>query len=162
MGPIPAKYFWPGFVTALLTFSVGVGAVTVYAANSDGGPQVVENYDEKAANWGEELERRRNSRALGWQMSLETFEPAGASEQTRVEITLRDASGQPLTGLTGSVDLRRPSLAGVQATSKLKSVPSKPGVYRAELPVNRRGLWDFDITAERGDDLFVKTVRKQR
>jgi hypothetical protein len=43
MGPIPAKYFWPGFVVGLLLVSVGFGAVTVWSALSDGGPRIIES-----------------------------------------------------------------------------------------------------------------------
>ncbi len=42
MGPIPAKYFWPGFVAAILTVGVGFGAATVYYALSDGGAKLIE------------------------------------------------------------------------------------------------------------------------
>lgn len=42
MGPIPAKYFWPGFVVALLGVAVGSGVVTIWAAQSDGGAQIIE------------------------------------------------------------------------------------------------------------------------
>jgi len=42
MGPIPAKYFWPGFVVAILSVGVGFGAATVYYAVSDGGATLIE------------------------------------------------------------------------------------------------------------------------
>ena len=41
MGPIPAKYFWPGFVVALLGVAVGAGVVTIWAAQSDGGAKII-------------------------------------------------------------------------------------------------------------------------
>lgn len=42
---VPPHVAWPLFVVALLLMSVGAAAVTFWAAQSDGGAQVVEGSD---------------------------------------------------------------------------------------------------------------------
>ena len=161
MGPIPAKYFWPGFVTLLLCFSVGTGVVAVYAANSDGGAEIVEGYELGAEQWEKEREQARENRRLGWEVDLQTTPATAGGPATRVAVTVREEGGEPVGGLDGTVELRSPAKSGALQTSSLTPVPDAPGRYRVELPLQRRGLWDFVVRLRHGGDEFVTRVRKE-
>lgn len=50
---IPPHIFYPGMVVGILLMSVVAHVVLLVMASSDGGPQVVPDYYEKAANWDE-------------------------------------------------------------------------------------------------------------
>lgn len=76
MGPIPAKYFWPGFVVAILAVGVGFGAATVYYAVSDGGAKTIE-----AKPLPPQSERSGEADQPGNSLEVEsTDEGSGASE----------------------------------------------------------------------------------
>ena len=161
MGPIPAKYFWPGFVTLLLTFSVGSGVVTVMAAFSDGGAQVVAGYSEGDESLERERRQARKNEALDWSVDLRPMGAPAGGEPATVELTVTDSSGAPLTGLDGRVTLRSPAKADPLGESKLAGVPGKKGTYRTKLPVDRPGLWDFVVELKRDESQFVKTYREE-
>lgn len=48
---IPPHILYPGMVIGILLMSVVAQVVMLVKASSDGGPHVVPNYYEKAANW---------------------------------------------------------------------------------------------------------------
>jgi hypothetical protein len=160
MGPIPAKYFWPGFVTLLLVFSVGSGIATLMAAKSGNGPQIMPEEPLQGKQLQEHLEKLQASHKLGWSVAVHPSGIAQNGHPVDVEIEMTGPDGEPITDLEGSVALKRPSLAGTLASDELRSVDDRPGVYRIEVPINQRGLWDFSIKARRGDQLFLKTERR--
>jgi hypothetical protein len=160
MGPIPAKYFWPGFVTLLLTFSVGSGVVTVMAAFSDGGAEVVSGYAEGDESLKRERRQARQNRALDWSVDLQPVKADGDGPTT-IELTVTDSRGTPLAGLDGKVTLRSPAKSDPLGESTLAGVPGKEGTYRTELPVDRRGLWDFVVELKRNEAEFIKTYRRE-
>jgi nitrogen fixation protein FixH len=159
MGPIPAKYFWPGLVTLLLVFSVSSGIATLMAAKSGNGPQIMPEEPLQGEQLQKHLDKLEESNKLGWSVA---FHPSGiepSGEPVDVEIEMTGPDGEPITDLEGSVALKRPSLAGTQGKDRIEPVSDRPGVYRVELPITQRGLWDFAIQARRGEQLFLTTER---
>lgn len=143
-------------IVTLLGISITFSVYTLFAAQSDGGPAVVENYYEKGKNWNESSEARRNGDALSVDVDVQ---PAGAEKRLRpVAITVRDADGNPVSALRGTVRLYRPQTVKLQATIPL--VPAgEPGVYRQLLPIQSAGLWDVELHATQGSAAVSKTVR---
>ncbi|MDX1547553.1 MAG: FixH family protein [Rhodothermales bacterium] len=154
---IPPRLFWPGFIVSLLIMSITAVALTIVAATSDGGVQVVENYYEQAAAWDSTQARRAASDALGWQATLH-MEPAGTEGLRAVVVSVRDAEGRPVDGLAGTVTARRPHRSAAVATVPLVE-SATPGVYRQALPVAAPGLWDFEVAAARAEDRFQAAIR---
>ena len=104
---IPAHIRYPGLVLMFLGGSI-IGQVFLFrAAFSNGGPQVEENYYERAM--GEAIVERgariSESRALGWSVTVKP-------EQEHVILDVCDANGSPLQMASGEVEVRRPHLAG--------------------------------------------------
>lgn len=156
---LPPHIGWPLMIVGLLTLSISFCVVTVIAATSDGGAAVVEDYYARSTRWDEYAARRAASDALGWhaQVRVQAAEPASGLRP--VVLTLTDADGAPVTGLTGTVSLQRTQDATPSAVLPLQPAAGTPGRYRMLAPVPTTGLWDVEIDASRGDDAYLNTVR---
>ncbi len=157
---LPPHIAWPLFIVAILLTGITSAVVTMIAAHSDGGAQVIEDYYEKASNWDAIAARRAASRALGWTTAVQVLDRAPSASLRAVQFTVHDADGAPVTGLTGTVQARRPERAGVVGEAPLVPVDEVPGRYEAMLPVLRPGLWDFDLLARRGEDVYEISLRR--
>jgi nitrogen fixation protein FixH len=159
---IPPHIFWPGFVIALLMISITSGVITIVAAQSNGGPQIISSYSTETASDRADLRRQHaRNRRLGWSVDVHATSPVAEGTQAPVTIEVRDDRGAPLSNVTGTVELRRPSIAGAIAKARLRPIEGEPGVYRVQFPLDRPGLWDFSLRLERGDDVFTADLRKE-
>lgn len=158
---LPPHIGWPLFIVAILLTGVTGAVLTVIAAHSDGGAQVVEDYYEKASNWDATAARRAASKALGWTTTVQVLDRAPTAVTRPVQVTIRDAQDAPVAGLEGTVQARRPELAGVVGEAPLAPVADQPGTYEVDLPVLRPGLWDFDIAAQRGTEVYETSIRRE-
>ena len=157
MKRIPPHIGWPlmiiGFLLLGVTWSMGV----VVASQSDGGPEIVADYYEKAISWDEEAKRRARSDAQNWDISVSVQQE---SEGPMLLINILDAKGNPVEGLTGSVVALRPQKA--QPIANLSLAPSQAtGLYTSPFPSLTRGLWDFRIEAEVDTLVVYTTIRKE-
>lgn len=158
---IPPHIAWPGFVIALLLLSIGSAFQAFFAANSDGGAQVVEDYYDAAVRFDDEQAARAASDALGWTTNIRIDGCEGGL--CAVELAVRDREGKPVTGLAGLLTASRPQDAAASARIPLaaKVEAEAPGVYRQLVPLPTDGLWDFAVAAHRGDERFLTTVRHE-
>lgn len=154
---VPPHIAWPAFVVALLLVGIGSAFNALFAARSDGGAQIVEDYYDVALGFEDEQVAQAASAALGWTSEVEV----GACEGglCAVELTVRDRAGAPVTGLTGVLETSRPQTAGVIAKIPLAPKEGAPGVYRQLVPMSAAGLWDFAVDARLGDDRYLTTTR---
>ncbi|MGM0558100.1 MAG: FixH family protein [Myxococcota bacterium] len=159
MPKIPARIFYPGMVIALLTLSVGFVVTTVVAAYSDGGPQVVENYYQKSVDYDETQALRSAAESTDWRIEVENMAQAGGGEPLLVDIV--DAKGRPVTGLQGTLELRRPELAAAVGSSQLTPVDGQPGRYAAGVAPGRKGLWDIQLKVEKGSATYLFEKREE-
>ena len=156
---LPPHIAWPLFIVGLLSMSVATVTITVGAARSDGGPQVIDDYYQKAVNWDEATALQAASDALGWEAEVVILP---AIEAVRpVEITLRDREGQPIAGAQGTVRAFRPHRARAVAEHPLVAVPKTPGLYRQAFSIEQAGLWDFEIIATQDSLRFQTVIRKE-
>lgn len=159
MPKIPARILYPGMVIGLLTMSVGFVVTTVVAAHSDGGPQVVENYYQKSVNYEEIKALREAAESTGWSVEVENLAEAGGGQPLLVDVV--DKKGRPVTGLEGTLELRRPELAAAVGASKLTPVDGEPGRYEAGVAPGRRGLWDIEIKVDKGSATYLFETREE-
>lgn len=157
MKRIPPHIGWPlliiGFLLLGVTWSMGV----VVASQSDGGPEIVEDYYEKAISWDDEAQRRARSDAQNWDISITVQRD---NEDPVLFVNILDANGNPAEGLTGSVYALRPQKA--QPIAKLAITPSQTaGLYTSPFPSLTPGLWDFRIEAEADPFIVYTTIRKE-
>jgi nitrogen fixation protein FixH len=154
---VPPHIAWPAFVIALLLLGIGSAFQALFAARSDGGAQIVEDYYDAALRFEDEQAARAASAALGWDADVEI----GACENglCAVEVTVVDRNGEPVAGLNGVLETSRPQEAGTAARIPLSPKAGAPGVYRQRVPLPTAGLWDIAVDARRGDEHFLTSAR---
>lgn len=154
---LPPHIGWPLLIISLLGISIGASLITVFAARSDGGAQIVDNYYEKAVRWDSTQASQAASDALQWTTTLH-LEPASSSGLRLLELTIRDSTDAPVTGLRGTVRLFRTDQARPTATIPLSPADDAPGVYRQHVPLSNPGLWDIQVRAARQNAAVYQTT----
>jgi nitrogen fixation protein FixH len=139
---------WIAFVIALLVGNAAALGVLVAEAG-DPTPRVLPDYYKKAIAWDETVAARRASADLGWRAAVSTT-PRGLT------IELTDAGGAAVAGASVEIVARHRSRADQLLTIALDE--TEPGRYRGAFAPARRGLYELEITARRGDDTFLLTT----
>lgn len=155
---IPPHIAWPLFIVALLLISISAAVFTYIAANSDGGPQVVDRYYETAAVQEETARRQQATETLRLQFDVQVEAPSEAGLRV-VELAITDAEGAAVIGVTGDVTALRPQRASSVATVPLTE--DGAGYYRAEMPIGGAGLWDFRVDGTYEGTPFETTLRTE-
>ena len=155
---IPSHITWPGFVVALLMLSIIAAFQAFFAAQSDGGAQVVEAYYDAAIRFEDEQAARAASAALGWSATVEA-EPCDRA-RCPIDVVVLDRAGAPVEGLAGRLRTSRPQRAGTVEELPLEA-SGAPGRYRALAILDRAGLWDFELTLHRGTEAFEASIRRE-
>lgn len=153
---VPPHIAWPAFIVALLLVGVGSAFQALFAARSDGGARVVDDYHASAQEMETRTAALAASAALGWaaEVSLDGCDAEGCT----VEVVVADRAGAPVEGLRGTISARRPHDAAPLAEAALAE--AAPGVYRQRLGL-APALWDLALDATRGGDRFLTTVRRE-
>jgi nitrogen fixation protein FixH len=126
-------------------------------AMHDPGFALEQNYYEKAVEYDRELEQRARNARLGWSLTFDA-EAARRGEHSALTLSVRDGS-KPVSGARVRVEaLRNASAKAVLATGFDETVP---GEYRAALPLERGGIWEFRLTVERGAERFTRVERRE-
>ncbi len=157
---IPPHIFWPGLVVSILSFTVVSHIALLFAINSDQGVQIEEDYYQRALAWDDLQALRKSSDDKGWTVNLYVADPTTAAPARQVTITVTDTAGAPVTGLTGDLELRRPSRSGTLSTNAFEAIPDAPGAYRCEVAIPEGGLWDFTLRARHGASDFLDEQRQ--
>lgn len=101
---------------------------------------VVENSYVASQNFNEGLEAGRVQKARGWQVTPQL-------QGRALRVTARKADGAAISGAQVQALLTHP--LGHVPPARLKLLPGPGGSYAATLPP---GLWDMELTVERGHD----------
>lgn len=129
---------WHVLVGLLLFFGIVIGAdgfFTVLAYRTFSG-QVASNPYEAGIAYNRTLEQRARQAALGWTASLD-------DRDEELVLTVLDARGRPVEGLSASVVLERP--ATEQGRRRLALRPLGGGRYAARATLD--GAWDIRVAA---------------
>lgn len=123
---------------------IGVNAVmATLALRSMPGSEVRSAY-EASQRFNAELEAARRQDALGWQVTVTPARPAAG---TTVEISVRDAAGHPVDGLSARLAYQRPT--DDHLDQRLRPVEVRPGVFRGAAPALAPGQWDLVLDIDR-------------
>jgi hypothetical protein len=144
------------FPFALLGSMVAGFGVLVAIATDDPGFSLEKDYYKKAVSWDSDRAVEARSDALGWQLAVQS-QPHPTDRE--LVVRLRDRAGQPLSG--ARVELEAfPVARGNQIVSgSFQESSVTRGEYRAQLSMQRSGLWELRFRAARGSDTFVHTTR---
>ena len=152
---IPPHIFYPGLVIAILSMSFIANGYLLYSAQSDGGPQIIDDYYDKAVSWEESQKIQKTSDAMQWGVKVVMGEHV--DKNRRVHLTIQDQRGTPVEKLQGLVKLHHPAIKALASEAELQEVA--PGRYEVLLPINRKGLWDFIVDAKVGEQHLIKKTR---
>lgn len=126
-----------------------VNMVFVYFALDTWTGLTTENAYKEGLNYNQTIAARDAQRDLGWQADISlAAQPDGSEELT---VTLRDQEGTPLSGMTVSGSLGRPTYEGQDRTVVLAEAAE--GRYVTPLSLPLRGNWDLALTARPADAL---------
>jgi hypothetical protein len=150
-----SNWRWPLFLVGLLTLSVVSSVVLMGFAVNDPAFAVEDDYYQKALHWDDVMAQERVNGELGWSVDLDATPSEGV---TALRLMLRGADGLPLRGAQVGVTARHNARASRTLDTSLTANPD--GSFSGVLPLARRGLWQFDVVATRGEDTFVASLRK--
>ena len=147
---------FPGMVFVLLGFNGCMVATTLYLANSDRSFAVEPEYDRKALAWDQTAAQRARSRELNWGVELQV---GGVGVLGRyLALRLSDSKGGPVHGATVSMVAFHSARAAQRYSLDFKE--QSEGEYVASIPVERPGLWHFELLARSGTDMFTGTLER--
>ncbi len=143
--------FWVFFILALFGVNLLMALVAIVIAVGDPSFRPMPSYGKNAVDWESRKQMQARSDALQWTAQVERMnEPAG------LRVTLADASGNPVTGVHGTVQAYHFTRANESVTVPLTESSGDPGVYLAALDTSKDGRWQITVNASRGtDETFV-------
>ena len=97
-------FLWPAVIVSALAIHVVVSLVVVFIATSDPSYAVEEDYYQKAINWDEKRAQDRTNENLDLNLEFSVSPPEQPGEQPKVELTLENQLGLPLTGAAVSIE----------------------------------------------------------
>ncbi len=137
------RYRWiPWVFVAAMSVVVAVNGGLIYFATREPVGIVVKNPYQDGLRYNETLKERRQQAALGWQIAAGVFGEAGASP-VEVKVEAKDASGQPLPYLQGTILFERPVEKLPPIRGELAALGGGNYIGTAVLP--RAGQWALTI-----------------
>ncbi|HEY8945784.1 MAG TPA: FixH family protein [Polyangiaceae bacterium] len=147
--------FWAWLPAGLLaTMLAGLAGMAVIASG-DPSFALERDYYRKAADFDRELAQRAENARLAWFIDAS----AGAIDSDgRSPLVVR---ARTATDPVDAKYVRVEALRNAGASRVLEATLDRlaPGEYRADLPLERGGLWEFRLTLERGTERFTHVAR---
>jgi nitrogen fixation protein FixH len=146
-------------VPALLLGSMLLGlGVLAYIATDDPHFALEANYYDKAVHWDSTQREARDSAALGWQLALPSTLAQAADGTVEVELHVSDRERAPVHG--AAVELEAFPNAYASRVERVVLHEAAPGVYRARLRGQARGLWELRFSIAKGKLHFRQSLRR--
>ncbi|HUO09455.1 MAG TPA: FixH family protein [Phycisphaerae bacterium] len=150
--------FWGALIVGLLSMEIGLCAWGIYCATSGSQVVVEADYYNKALHWDDHLALMQASKELGWSTSLQIPDVGGARGVVPVSFQIHDSGGEAIENAVVSIGYFHHAHPLDLRSATLKE--TGPGEYAADMSLNKRGIWEFRISATRGADHFVQIVQR--
>lgn len=147
--------WWPVAIGGVLTVTVVANVFLLRAASAPGATATEPDSYRRAMAWDSVAAEAARSASIGWSADAALTRQGS---RLRLAIVLRDASGAILHDAQVSVIAIHNLESTHRATVSL--LPVGDG-YDALLPSKRAGLWELRITAVRGADRWIGTLRRE-
>jgi nitrogen fixation protein FixH len=134
------------------SITIAVNAVMIWFAISSFSGLYSTNPREQGLHYNDVLAQQKIRDALGWKIDV-AWQPSGS----RLEIDLRDATGQPLSGAQVRVGLVRPVEKRAPIPVVMQAFDS--GRFAAHVDLPEHGNWDIDIVVDCGGQHYAVTRR---
>ncbi|MCU0625637.1 MAG: FixH family protein [Gemmatimonadaceae bacterium] len=145
---------WVWGIVAALVATVALNMWVLRIAGADGGVNAEPDYYRKAVNWDQAQAAATASAALGWTADVDVVRHAGA--QAVLAVTLRDRAGAPVRD--ARVTVRARWNGDARHAEQSTAIAAGDG-YAVTLPLVRAGLYEFTVSAVRGDARFAQVLR---
>ena len=149
----PREFTGKHMLASILAFFgviIAVNLTMAYFANSTWSGLVVANGYIASQSFDDDLAKARAQDAMGWTVEV-------SHAPNRVRVSFADRSKAPLTGMTVTGMLRRPTTD--RQDQALAFASEGTGHYIAEAAL-AKGVWDIEITAAgAGGETYRKTYR---
>jgi len=134
-----AMRLWICVICGFFAIDFVIAALAISMAAGDPSFRSIPGYGERAVAWDIRQGRKQTSKDLGWKVTLRPVEP----RRDAIEILVRDAANEPVTGCTGFARIFHFTRVADQFKSQL--VETERGVYLASINVARPGRWQLDL-----------------
>jgi nitrogen fixation protein FixH len=149
----PREFTGRHMLASILAFFgviIAVNLTMAYFANSTWSGLVVANGYIASQSFDDDLAKARAQDAMGWTVEV-------SHETNRVKVSFAGRSNAPLSGMTVTGMLRRPTTD--RQDQALAFASEGAGLYMAEAAL-AKGVWDVEITAAgTGGETYRKTYR---
>lgn len=130
------------------------GVMMTMAIRTFSGVEARNGYDLSQA-YNKEIARAREQAERHWQSSIVVVRDNGP---VQISIGIKDAAGQPVSGLSFEAQLRHPT--DRRLDKKVSLVELQPGHYSARQDQVSAGAWGISFTAQRdGERLYSADTR---
>lgn len=147
---------WPLAVVAVLAITVGANVWLIWEARDPNGAVIEPDYYRKAVAWDSLAARQARSDALGWTADAAVGPTDGA--RAHVRVTLADSLRAPVAGATMTLEAIH-NLDGARR-ARAELAETAPGVYEADAPLDRAGMWELRLVALHSGALFQTSLRR--
>jgi len=147
---VKRDWIWPAIVVGLLVLGVGANVLLMLYATGDPSFAVEPDYYAKALAWDDHMAQERRNADLGWTIALDLASGPASTGLVGVAATVTDRQGALIEDATVSIE----------AFSYARGNEKVTAVLPADLPLPRKGLWEFRCTARRGEDVFTAVLRE--
>lgn len=149
---------WPIAIVAILLAGLASNVGFVVLASSDPAAAVEPDYYQKALAWDGEMAQQERNIALGWSAHAALMLNAGG-QPGRLELTVADRSGRPLSGATVTALVMHNARAS--AAQHVALHEDAAGRYSAKLAADRPGVWEIRLSVERNAQHYTARERVQ-
>lgn len=115
---------------------------------------VVEDAYEQGLKYNEVLAQAKKQEELGWKMAVSYI--SSGNKEGDLLINFQDENVQTIKDAKITVNFKRPTQSGHDFEEKVEFAN---GVYTTKLKFPLIGVWDFEIKAIRGEEIFQRTKR---
>jgi nitrogen fixation protein FixH len=146
---------WPTTIVVVLVIQIGFGIWMARVAGNDPNFAIEPDYYKRAVNWDSTMAQSRRDRALGWQATATL-----RHDDRRVAILtvqLVDSTGTAIID-ADSVTAEALAVAHAGQIDRLVLVRDGDG-YSAPVNAATSGLWEVQLRAIRGADIFTAKLR---
>ncbi|MEX1362847.1 MAG: FixH family protein [Nannocystaceae bacterium] len=154
---------WPWGIGIGLGIVVLANAIMIHLAVSNPSvPASADHYGE-SLRWDEVQAERTRAQQLGWQVRLQPCElrpqlvDAAGPRGCALRLSVRDAQGAPVRGLSGEVTAQRSDDATLDREVAVRE--AEAGEYQGTLALAQPGLYTFAIRLEGGPAPWVDERR---
>lgn len=134
-----SRRFWVLLIVGFFSLDIAIAAIAISMAAGDPSFRSIPGFGERAVAWDQRQSLKEAWNKQGWATEIVRAQPS----MDAVEIGLKDAAGNPVSGCTGSVTMFHYTRVATQWTVPLTE--TQPGLYQAKIDVSKPGMWNLEI-----------------